>query len=192
MTSADVPSGKTSQSLAERNATGARDVTVSPTRGCPMTSSSAASGASRRRARAPRRAAGRRLAPRQLAGARDPRRRADVAAHLELVAGAARRGVSTPRRAVRRPRRVGAPLAPDLGEVGRGPRRAAQEHHDRRLLVDPVQLVAQPAVEEADHLRHEVDVRAGQRGRLRHVAPRPDEQPLRAAQRSNVRKVLLR
>ena len=44
MTRADVPSGKTSQSFAETNATGAVDVTVSSTRGCPMISSSSSNG----------------------------------------------------------------------------------------------------------------------------------------------------
>ena len=43
-TRAEVPSGKTSQSRAATYATGTGDVTVRRTRGCPMTSSSSASG----------------------------------------------------------------------------------------------------------------------------------------------------
>ena len=101
------------------------------------------------------------LAPRQLAGARDPGGAADVAANVDLVRAACPRGRSTVS-----PSRAGgqvasdAPFAAHLGEVGSGPRRASREHHDRRLLVDPVLLVAQPAAEPADQLGHEVDVRA--------------------------------
>src|SRR6185295_1006867 len=52
-----------------------------------------------------------------------------------------------------------------------------------RLVVDAVLLVAQPAAEPAHELGYEVDVRPRKRSGGGHVAPRPDEEPLRALER---------
>ena len=56
---------------------------------------------------------------------------------------------------------------------------AADEDGQRRLVVDAVGLVPQPAVPPAGHQRHVVDVRAGHRGRRAGVAPRAGQHPHR-------------
>ncbi len=76
--------------------------------------------------------------------------------------------------------RLVSPLAVVDSEIRCGLRGVAHEHPDRRPRFDSV--VAQPLAEEGDHLRHQIDVRAGQRGRRSHVAPRTDQQLLLAAQ----------
>ncbi len=100
MTSADVPSGKTSHSLTARWRDRRRRPHAQRTRGLPSTSAALGRPASRRRATGVVGALVERLAPRQLAGARDPRGRADVAAHVELVdrSSVARRRRRQPRR----------------------------------------------------------------------------------------------
>ena len=133
-----------------------------------------------------------RLAPGEMAGARDPRGRADVAADRERrrCRCASAPGPARPRRpAATRRRRA---TRPGAREIGRRRRRPPQEDADGcgRLRR---RAVAQPLVEEADHLGNEVDVRARQRARRAHVAPRPDEQLARGpGSRSKVRKLLLR
>ncbi len=81
------------------------------------------------------------------------------------------------------PGRLAAPLAPHLGEIRGRPRRAAGEDGDRRLRVDAVLLVGEPAAEPADQLRHEVDVRPGSRGCSRAMAPGAEDDALRAGER---------
>ena len=125
----------------------------------------------------------RRLPPGETSGARDPRARPHVAADRELVPARGRIGrEDLCSRARDRPARLGPPLSAYLREIGLRPRRAAHEHANRRLLVDSVRLVAQPAAEPPAELGHEIDVRPRERRRGRHVAPRPDEQLLRALQ----------
>ena len=113
--------------------------------------------------------------PGRLPGARDPRCRADVAAHGDAVALVTLRARRVGRR--RSAGQVGSDRhSPRISAtIGRRPRRAADEHRDRRLLVDPVPLVPEPAAEPADQLGDEVDVRPGDRRRRRHVRPRADD-----------------
>ena len=111
--------------------------------------------------------------PRELSGAGDPRGAADVAADVDRVDPLAGRAQDALPQALRRPGRLAAPLAAHLGEGRRGPGRTAGEDGDRRLLVDAVRLVGEPAAEPADQLRHEVDVRPRDRRRSRAVAPGP-------------------
>ena len=115
-----------------------------------------------------------RLTPRQPRGARDPRGGADVARDRDLVAPA--RGPGE-RVTLLEPRSSGQP-----GSWRQSPRCSARsgsgasvpdEHLDRRLVVDAVRLVGEPAAEPADQLGDEVEVRAGQRRRRRHVAQGP-------------------
>ena len=161
VTSALVPSGKTSSSLAERKATGA--LGAEPDR-------------QRRVADDLQRLVDRpvvgqrpgvvgplvrRLTPRQPAGARDPRAGPDVGPHVEPVVpwalGGQRPGLA--------PGRPASPARPAsagvLGQVRLGPGGVAHEEADRSVGVDAVVLVPQPVAEPADHLRDEVDVRPG-------------------------------
>ena len=165
VTSADVPSGNTSHSFAARYATGAVGRERQSHAEWPSDLQLARRSASR--SVSDTRVVGaliERLAPRQPARARDPRGRADVAAHRELVRDPSPVGRSVePREPVRRPRRLGAPLAAHLRQVGLGTRRAARRRPDRRLLVDRRSARRAANAEPADHLRHEVDVRAGER-----------------------------
>ena len=84
---------------------------------------------------------------------------------------------------LRWPRRLAAPLAVHHREIRPRSRRAACEDGDRRLGVDAVLLVGEPAAEPADQLRDEVDVRAGARRCGRLVTPRPEDDALRARER---------
>ena len=117
---AEVPSGKTSQSLAETYATGTGEVTVSRTRGWPITSSSAAE-------RLP--VVGERegvvgalvvgQSPRELPGARDPGHLADIATDVDRVGAFAIGAQHLLGEPLRRPGRLAAPLAAHLGAIGR-------------------------------------------------------------------------
>ncbi len=122
--------------------------------------------------------------PRRLARARDPRRGADVAAHgdpiLIVVALGSPHARAQP---FCRPGRLRTPFAAHLREIGSRTRRAPHEDRDRRLLVDAVSLVAQPAREPADELGDEVDVRTGDRRRRRRVRPGADDHAARTRHR---------
>ena len=116
----------------------------------------------------------------RVVGAADVTHDADVAAHAERPLRPSPGSSSTQRaQPLRRPARLGAPLARERVEVGLRRRRAADEEHDRRLAVDPVLGPAEPAVEPADQLADVVDTRAGDGVDRVHVAPRAHEQPLR-------------
>jgi hypothetical protein len=121
--------------------------------------------------------------PRRLAGARDPGRRAHVAANGDPIVSVALGTPDARLEALGRPGRLGAPFAPHLRKIRCRPRRPAYEDLKRRLLVDPVRVVPQPASEPADELGHEVYVRPGDRRGRRRVGPRPDDHATRAAQR---------
>ena len=120
--------------------------------------------------------------PRRLARAGDPRRRAVVPAYGDAIVCRALRAPDRRSEPLGGPRRLRAPLAAHLREVGRRPGGSPHEHCDRRLVVDPVLVSSQPAAEPADELGDEVDVRAGYGGRGRHVPPRADDHAARAAQ----------
>src|SRR6186713_2396104 len=93
------------------------------------------------------------LPPRQSSGARDPGARADVAEDRDLVRATPRLGRERPRHSpLERPARLGAPGSVELGQVGLGSRGAPDEDADRRLVLDAVFLVAEPAAEPSDEL----------------------------------------
>ena len=181
VSSDDVPSGKTSHSLADtrRHRRGRRQPQPQPR--VPEQLGAVGRPLPGQRRRVVVALVGR-LPPRQRAGAAVPRRGADVrrarrtptspspSAAL-LLAGTRQRPL--PARSATRPRpcRRSAP-----GRVER-----LLEPGQRRLVVVPVVDAAQPAVPPAGHHRHQVDVRPGQRGGRRHVAPRPEQQPVRRA-----------
>ena len=134
----------------------------------------------------------RRLSPRQVPRARDPRGRADVAAHRERVrpvlAGRARQHeLGT---IGRRPGLLGAPATAVGREVGLRVRRPAGVDADGcdrlRFLA-----VAQPTIEPGDHLGHEIELRTGDRSAGGEVGPRPDEQaPVRVQRRVGAERVV--
>ncbi len=131
-----------------------------------------------------------RLTVREIAGAGDPPGPADVAARdlegVGTVAGRCGGGLRELQRPLGqplgRPRGLVAPFAPHLREVGLGLRRAAREHHDRRLPVDAVVDPLQPPVPPLELLGQDVDVRPRPRGVGRLVRPGPDDHALRAPQ----------
>ena len=127
VTSAEVPSGKTSHSLTDSDAAGASALTRSRTRGWPSSTSPSASHSQVQRPGVVLAlVAG--LAPRQVAGAVDPGGGAGVGVDLQRRAGPARAATSTLAGG-------GGPLVADPAalvqvEVGRGAGRAADEDLD--------------------------------------------------------------
>ena len=194
-TIAEVPSGATSQSLAETKATGVDDGDQSSRRGWPMISSLLGErpvvdeGERLIPSLVPRRAEG------EHRGAPDGPGDAHVAADLERV----HLGGLSGRRLGRRRRRASGrrssasraggqsgsarhwPRARQDRVPGRSMRAKTKTGGSRSTLASP----PSHRCHQSDHHRHEVDPRSRHRQPRTHVAPWAEEQPLRAPSRSN-------